>query len=121
MRLKRAVFGAALAVSFAGGALVMGSTQPGGAASAEYKVVTKHVTVPIFQLERINVVCPAGMVPVGGGAHLGIGTWPRSDENDGYVAESSIDLAGNGWETTVVAAQHEPTSSFTVVAICAVL
>jgi hypothetical protein len=110
---------AACLVLFGGGALLMGSGLTGGATPVAYKVITKHATVPVFQIERINVVCPAGMVPVGGGAHPGVNSWPRSDTEYGYVAESSIDLAGNGWGSTVVATDHGKSSSFTVSAVCA--
>jgi hypothetical protein len=90
-----------------------------GEFTRSYKVITKHVTLPPFQIERINVVCPAGMVPMGGGGHLGIGSWPRASAENGYVSESSIDLAGNGWETTVINAYSIGPLSFTVSAVCA--
>jgi hypothetical protein len=119
VRVKRAVVGVACAAFFVGGAIVAAGGPSGGSPPVSYKVVTKDVVVPTAQIERINVTCPAGMVPTGGGGHFGVGSWPRSSTATAYVSESSIDPAGNGWETTVVVEDGQGASSFTVSAVCA--
>jgi hypothetical protein len=63
--------------------------------------------------------CPSGTLPISGGAHVG-STFPGwGDAAFAYVAESDLDLAGTGWQVTVVTTNSADTSTrFVAHVIC---
>jgi hypothetical protein len=81
------VAGAALASAAAQGSVV------------RYRVITKTFTVGQNQPSKlVDMKCPRGMQPVGGGAHYGQGSWLGGNPNGQGVTESSVDLSHHGWE-----------------------
>jgi hypothetical protein len=97
--------------------LAVGPSAAGGTAPT-YKVSEVYVHVGLGKSVTENLKCPVGMIPVGGGAHFGSGSFTNISPSSGYsVLQSDINLAHNGWETTVDNVASGP-SSFTIDAIC---
>lgn len=117
--VSRGVAAVAVLAAFAAGAVVAGTTMV-SASPVSYKVVTVHKTVPPVHGVDIDVRCPAGLDPVGGGGHVGWGTWPNNQTNYAFIADSSIDPSGRGWQVTAVVqtSLHGPWK-FTATAVCA--
>jgi hypothetical protein len=91
---------------------------PGPAGVANREVVSRRFDVPTDTRQLADVPCPAGMVPIGGGAHYG-NTFPgNADARFAYVSESDIDETGTGWASTLVVVSPQPITEFTATAIC---
>jgi hypothetical protein len=84
-----------------------------------YKVVERTFIVTTGHQKSIDIACPAGMKPVGGGAHYGTHGWPGGNASAQYIAESDLDISHRGWEITAVVTSPVGNSSFTADAICA--
>jgi hypothetical protein len=118
-RIRSAIVGAVAGAALVGAPmLILGSGAAGGS-SAQYKVIEKDVVVNTGQTLMVNVKCPMGYEPIGGGGHYGTNSFPGGVTSGGeYVAESDINVAHSGWETAVVNTESGR-SSFTVDAVCA--
>lgn len=95
-----------------------------GASSASgtiphYKVVEKTFIVATGHQKTIDIKCPAGMSPVGGGAHYGSHGFPGGNASAQYIAESDLDVSHRGWAITAVVTSPVGNSAFTADAICA--
>lgn len=96
-----------------------GPTGPQGPAGASgYNVVTQYFTVNTGTQFLADVQCPAGQVPVGGGAHYGNAFPGQGNVQWAYVSESSIDESRTGWAATLVVTPSQGNSFFEVNAIC---
>ncbi|MFL6114565.1 MAG: hypothetical protein ACJ786_24910 [Catenulispora sp.] len=93
-----------------------GPTGPAGASG--YQVVTQYFTVNTGTQYLADVHCPAGQVPVGGGAHYGNAFPGLGNAQWAYVPESSIDESRTGWAATLVVTASQGNSYFEVNAIC---
>jgi hypothetical protein len=105
----------------AGAAGVQGPAGPAGeqgpAGLPGREVVSRTVDVPTGTKQLVDVPCPTGKTPIGGGAHVG-NTFPGAgDARYAYVSESDIDESGTGWASTVVVS-GQPITEFTATAIC---
>jgi len=93
-----------------------GAQGPAGVAGRE--VVSRRFDVPTDTRQLVDVPCPTGMTPIGGGAHVG-NTFPGAgDARFAYVSESDIDETGTGWASTLVVVSPQFTTEFTATAIC---
>ena len=110
-----ALLGVATLVGFAAGGLSLGA----GGATPHYLVVEKTYIVPSNSTRIANVICPKGMVPVGGGAHFGVNGFPGGNATFAYVAESDINLSHRGWASTLVVTGSQSSTSFTADVTCA--
>lgn len=90
-----------------------------GGSVVHYKVVEKAFVVNANTTKVVTVNCPAGMVPVGGGAHYGSNGYPGGGATYAYVAESDISLSHRGWTSTLVVTGSQGNSSFTASVTCA--
>ena len=100
----------------AGPAGPAGAQGPAGVAGRE--VVSRRFDVPTDTRQLVDVPCPTGMTPIGGGAHVG-NTFPGAgDARFAYVSESDIDETGTGWASTLVVVSPQFTTEFTATAIC---
>jgi len=96
-----------------------GPTGPRGPAGASgYNVVTEYVTVNTGTQQLVDVHCPSGQVPVGGGAHSGNAFPGLGNAQWAYVSESSIDESRTGWASTLVVTPAQGNTYFEANAIC---
>jgi hypothetical protein len=96
-----------------------GATGPQGPSGVSgYVVQDMQVTVASGTSKLVDVKCPIGDVPVGGGAHFGNSFSGGGDARFAYVSESDIDDAGTGWASTLVVTGAESASTFMATAIC---
>jgi hypothetical protein len=96
-----------------------GATGPQGPAGASgYNVVTQYVTVNTGTQQLMDVQCPSGQVPVGGGAHYGNAFPGLGNAQWAYVSESSIDESRTGWASTLVVTSNQGNTYFEANAIC---
>ena len=96
-----------------------GPPGPQGAAGASgYNVVTQYVTVNTGTQQLVDVHCPSGQVPVGGGAHYGNAFPGLGNAQWAYVSESSIDESRTGWDSTLVVTSTQGNTYFEANAIC---
>jgi hypothetical protein len=82
-------------------------------------VQTQYFTVGTDSKLLADVQCPAGSLPIGGGAHYGNAFPGLGDARWAYVSESSIDEARTGWAATLVVTASQGPTYFEVNAICA--
>jgi hypothetical protein len=83
-----------------------------------YNVVTQYVTVNTGTQRLVDVQCPSGQVPVGGGAHYGNAFPGLGNAQWAYVSESSIDESRTGWASTLVVTPNQGNTYFEANAIC---
>ena len=96
-----------------------GDTGPQGPPGVSgYNVVTQYFTVNTGTQKLADVQCPAGQVPIGGGAHYGNAFPGLGNAQWAYVSESSIDEARTGWASTLVVTANQGNTYFEVNAIC---
>lgn len=102
-----------------------GPAGPQGAAGPQgpsgvsgYNVVTEYFTVNTGTQMLADVQCPAGQVPVGGGAHYGNAFPGLGNTQWAYVSESSIDENRTGWASTLVVTATQGNTYFEANAIC---
>jgi hypothetical protein len=93
-----------------------GPQGPGGFSG--YNVVTQYVTVNTGTQQLVDVHCPSGQVPVGGGAHYGNAFPGLGNAQWAYVSESSIDESRTGWASTLVVTANQGATYFEANAIC---
>jgi len=101
--------------------LTAGSAAQASGTATSYKVIQTSFSLATGNSRTIDLKCPAGLYPVGGGAHVGHGTWIAEGVTKGYVSESDIDPSQRGWETTVWDIHPAGNSTFTANVICASL
>ena len=90
----------------------------GPAGVSGYNVVTQYFTVNTGTQRLVDVQCPAGQVPVGGGAHYGNAFPGLGNAQWAYVSESSIDETRTGWASTLVVTSSQGNTYFEANAIC---
>ena len=96
-----------------------GATGPQGPTGLSgYNVVTEYFTVNTGTQQLVDVHCPTGEVPVGGGAHYGNAFPGLGNAQWAYVSESSIDESRTGWASTLVVTSTQGNSYFEANAIC---
>ena len=81
-------------------------------------MVTQYVTVNTGTQQLVDVHCPSGQVPVGGGAHYGNAFPGLGNAQWAYVSESSIDESRTGWASTLVVTSTQGNTYFEANAIC---
>jgi len=120
---RRALRGAAMAAVLGAGVAVgvlvgAATTTVASGAPVAYKVVTKDVTVGSGSSRVVDLTCPKGLVPTGGGAHYQTGGFSEVS-SDAYVAGSDVDPSGRGWASALIVTPAQGSSSFTVNVVCA--
>lgn len=96
-----------------------GATGPQGPAGlVGLVVVSQGVSVATDTTQSVDVACPSGKVPVGGGGHYGSSNVFPGGSKYAFVVESDIDIAGTGWKTTFAVVSPQSSSAFTATAIC---
>jgi hypothetical protein len=99
-----------------------GPAGPAGPAGVTGRtVVTASIDLPANSSSLLDPKCPAGTVPISGGAHVGT-TFPGyGTAAAAYIAESDLDVAGTGWASTAVTtANADPSTHFVAHVICIV-
>jgi len=89
------------------------------ATTTHYKVIESSFSLSTGNARSLDLKCPANLYPVGGGAHVGRGTWVSEGVATGYVSESDVDASHRGWETTVWDIHPHGNPIFTADVICA--
>jgi hypothetical protein len=102
--------------TLAGGLLMVGGTAVGS--TVAYRMIQKDVTLAGGQTRNVDIPCPKGLNPVGGGAHYGTGEWGDVNPPYSQILSSDVDLSGRGWEVAIALGAAESRTSFTVNAIC---
>src|SRR5215472_15321150 len=88
-----ALAGASLACGAIGG-VTMALASTAQSAAVRYKVVQKTFSVSPGRAKVVDVKCPVGMKPAGGGAHYGINGWPGSGNGSLIgISESGLDVS----------------------------
>jgi hypothetical protein len=97
-----------------------GATGPQGPAGLLGRTVkTLPVDLPANSHTVVDIACDTGSVPMGGGAHIGSSFPGWGDAATAYVAESDLNVAGNGWASTLVTTNTAPSSThFVAHVIC---
>lgn len=122
MKLKNMALLAAGSVALGTVAGIAGVAFTGSSALGtvvHYKVVERTFTVGSGHERVIDIKCPRGYLPVGGGAHFGSGGWPGATSGFNGVLESDLDLSHKGWASTVYVSPSSGNSSYTADAVCA--
>ncbi len=102
----------------AGFALASGAAAQGSAVG--YRVITKTFIVSSGATKVVDVKCPSGLVPVGGGAHVGVGGFVAPQPAAAGVNGSDIDMSHHGWASGLFVGS-EGRTSFTASVVCAAL
>ena len=103
----------------AGFALASGAAAQGS--TVRYRVITKTFAVNPGFSKVVDVKCPSGLVPVGGGAHVGNGSFIAGWPTEAGVLASDIDLSHRGWGAGVFVTGTTGPTSFTANVVCAAL
>jgi hypothetical protein len=109
---------AGLAVGLMIGLVAAGATAAGGSVR-HTRVIQRTFVVRAGHVRVFDVLCPAGYVPVGGGGHFGVNSFPGAAPGFSGILESDIDLSHTGWAVTAYVSSESSRSSFTADAICA--
>src|ERR1700722_143570 len=123
MKLSAKLAAACVAIgAIAGGSIagVVAAATPAASGSVvHYKVVERTFVVGSGHTRVYDIKCPAGYLPVGGGAHYGANSFSGALPGETGVLESDLDLTHKGWTLTVYVASDIGRSSFTADAVCA--
>jgi len=113
--------------SLAAGSMVLGAI--GGVAIAtasgasgtvrHYKIIERTFLVDTSHIKVVDVKCPTGYVPVGGGGHVGAGAWGADLPTQAGISASDADLSHRGWAVTAYVLAPQGRTSFTADAVCA--
>ena len=114
-----ALLGAAsIAIGTMAGITMAGSSAAVGAIR-HYRVIERSFVVDTGQTKVLNVRCPSGYAPVGGGGHVGSGEWSTTSPVFAGISGSDIDLNHKGWAVTAYVISPQGNTSFTADAVCA--
>src|ERR1700722_6740658 len=123
MKLSTKLAAACVAIGAIGGGSIAGVVVAAPPAASgpvvHYKVVERTFVVGSGHTRTYDIKCPAGYLPVGGGAHFGNGSFSGAFPDETGVLESDIDLTHKGWASTVYVASDIGRSSYTADAVCA--
>ena len=101
--------------------LALGAQEATGTA-VHYKIIERVFAVASGHHVTLDLKCPAGMVPTGGGAHYGAGAFQGyANALYSYISESDLDFSHKGWASTAVVTNKAGTTSFTADVVCAIL
>lgn len=67
----------------------------------------------------MDIKCPRGYLPVGGGGHFGVNSFPGASVGFNGILESDLDLSHKGWAVTAFVSPSSGNSSYTADAVCA--
>jgi hypothetical protein len=121
--MRRRIIGAAAAASIAFaagiGGLTVGIASAAQSSPVTYKVVEKDFVVQSGATKVVTISCPAGLKPVGGGAHYGVNEFPAVAPSAVSIADSDLSLSHRGWSVAAYVSSSSGASSFTADVICA--
>jgi hypothetical protein len=85
-----------------------------------YKTVERTFLVRSNHVRVVDLKCPSGYVPVGGGGHVGSGAWVAEQPALAGISASDLDLTHKGWSVTAFVTSEQGNTSFTADVVCAV-